>query len=191
MHCVVQCIHRASSIHSTSTNHVCTPSLNTRPSMDSPMCSVPIVQIYAHLTDRHMCRASWVSACIMDAFPCNAGTLDAVFLDLPHPWDCEPWLTRALRVDQLCHVCTFSPCIEQVQRACAMLRRLHMTHIRTVEVVPRTLQRVRTHVVSPIPRSSDTAHTTNDKQTLSLRPYPAIQPTHTSYLTFATKLPYL
>ena len=41
---------------------------------------------------------------------------DAVFLDLPHPWDAVPHAKRALRKTVDTRLCSFSPCVEQVSR---------------------------------------------------------------------------
>ena len=44
---------------------------------------------------------------------------DAAFLDLPGPHKCIPSVAKCLRPDGV--VCSFSPCIEQVQRCCQAL----------------------------------------------------------------------
>lgn len=73
---------------------------------------------------------------------------DAVFLDLPAPWRALQHLTRAATADgkpsplnprKSVHICTFSPCIEQVTRTVSMLRRLGWTDIDMVEVANKKI----------------------------------------------------
>lgn len=48
------------------------------------------------------------------------GSADSVFLDLPQPWLAMPSVGRMLKQDGV--LCSFSPCIEQVQRSCEALK---------------------------------------------------------------------
>lgn len=61
---------------------------------------------------------------------------DAVFLDLPVPYAMGAELFRVLKRDG--RVCLFSPCIEQVQRSCDMLRTGGFHSIRTVTATVKT-----------------------------------------------------
>ncbi|CAN0924510.1 tRNA (adenine(58)-N(1))-methyltransferase catalytic subunit TRMT61A [Linum grandiflorum] len=67
----------------------------------------------------------------------HAGSADAVFLDLPQPWLAIPSAEKMLKQDAV--LCSFSPCIEQVQRSCETLR-LNFTDIRTFEILVRTYE---------------------------------------------------
>ncbi|PON84222.1 tRNA (1-methyladenosine) methyltransferase catalytic subunit Gcd [Trema orientale] len=66
-----------------------------------------------------------------------SGMADSVFLDLPQPWLAIPSAGKMLKEDGI--LCSFSPCIEQVQRACETLRS-NFTDIRTFEVLLRTYE---------------------------------------------------
>eukprot|EP01096_Ripella_sp_DP13-Kostka_P012499 TRINITY_DN524_c0_g1_i1.p1 TRINITY_DN524_c0_g1~~TRINITY_DN524_c0_g1_i1.p1 ORF type:complete len:382 (-),score=113.56 TRINITY_DN524_c0_g1_i1:3-1148(-) len=60
---------------------------------------------------------------------------DAVFLDLPSPWKAIGDAWRVLKKEG--RICSFSPCIEQVQRACRTLMETGFHDVRTVEVLRR------------------------------------------------------
>jgi tRNA (adenine57-N1/adenine58-N1)-methyltransferase len=71
-----------------------------------------------------------------NGFPASlAGCCDAAFLDLPGPWKCIPSVARSLRPDGV--ACSFSPCIEQVQRACEALEKEGFGDAQTVELLGR------------------------------------------------------
>ncbi|CAN1188073.1 tRNA (adenine(58)-N(1))-methyltransferase catalytic subunit TRMT61A [Linum perenne] len=67
----------------------------------------------------------------------HTGSADAVFLDLPQPWLAIPSAEKMLKQDAV--LCSFSPCIEQVQRSCETLRS-NFTDIRTFEILVRTYE---------------------------------------------------
>lgn len=51
------------------------------------------------------------------------GMADAVFLDLPAPWDAIHHAAEAMRKDVSTRICCFSPCVEQVLKTVAALRK--------------------------------------------------------------------
>ncbi|XP_046840364.1 tRNA (adenine(58)-N(1))-methyltransferase catalytic subunit TRMT61A-like isoform X2 [Xenia sp. Carnegie-2017] len=61
---------------------------------------------------------------------------DAVFLDLPSPWDAIKFSKEALKTNGG-HLCSFSPCIEQVQQTCIVLEENGFRDIRTMECLQR------------------------------------------------------
>ena len=61
--------------------------------------------------------------------------VDAVFLDLPHPWEAIESANSALKNGG--RICCFSPCIEQVQRSFQTLSNLNFMDIETYECVLR------------------------------------------------------
>ncbi|CAK4034580.1 tRNA (adenine(58)-N(1))-methyltransferase catalytic subunit trm61 [Lecanosticta acicola] len=82
-----------------------------------------------------------------DAFVLQDGTppsVDAVFLDLPAPWHALKHLSRSapnspLNPHNAIHLCTFSPCIEQVMATCSFLRKAGWTDISMFEVQHRRI----------------------------------------------------
>ena len=70
--------------------------------------------------------------------PSKSPAASSIFLDLPAPWSALPHLTRTdpspLDPSLPVSLCTFSPCIEQVQKTVSHLRRYNWIDIETVEV---------------------------------------------------------
>lgn len=67
------------------------------------------------------------------------GVADAVFLDLPKPWEALPHAVSAIKTDGG-RICSFSPCIEQVCRACETMSALGLREITTMECLAREFQ---------------------------------------------------
>ncbi|KAG5453102.1 tRNA (adenine-N(1)-)-methyltransferase catalytic subunit trm61 [Clonorchis sinensis] len=68
----------------------------------------------------------------------NVAGVNAVMLDLPQPWLVVPSLPAVFQPDSGGRVCSFSPCIEQVQRTCAALQKAGFSQIQTSECLQRT-----------------------------------------------------
>lgn len=66
------------------------------------------------------------------------GEVDAVFLDLPQPWLALASAAEVLKPDGV--LCSFSPCIEQVQHTCEVLTSAAFTDVRTFEILLRTYE---------------------------------------------------
>ncbi|KAM3961170.1 tRNA (adenine(58)-N(1))-methyltransferase catalytic subunit TRMT61A-like [Aphomia sociella] len=67
------------------------------------------------------------------------GKADAIFLDLPSPWAGIPHVLNALK-EQGGRFCSFSPCIEQVQRTCLALEQHGFQELTTMEVLQSELK---------------------------------------------------
>ncbi|XP_038599974.1 tRNA (adenine(58)-N(1))-methyltransferase catalytic subunit TRMT61A [Tachyglossus aculeatus] len=125
---------------------------------------------------------------------------DAVFLDIPSPWEAVGHANAALRAEGG-RLCSFSPCIEQVQRTCRALAEHGFTEVHTLEILLQAYN-VRT-VNLPVPdlgkgAAADAADAPSDAAADSGPPPPGVAQFksgvplremvgHTGYLTFATK----
>ncbi|KAF8885704.1 tRNA methyltransferase complex GCD14 subunit-domain-containing protein [Gymnopilus junonius] len=66
--------------------------------------------------------------------------VDAVFLDLPAPWEAAEHAKKALRKDRVTRICCFSPCIEQVLRTVNALNEAGFTEITMFETLLRPIE---------------------------------------------------
>ncbi|KAG8953866.1 tRNA (adenine-N(1)-)-methyltransferase catalytic subunit trm61 [Tulasnella sp. 424] len=65
--------------------------------------------------------------------------VDAVFLDLPAPWEAIPAAKQSLKKTQSTRICCFSPCAEQVLRTVSALNDSGFTSITMYETLLRTI----------------------------------------------------
>ena len=124
------------------------------------------------------------------------GTVDAVFLDLPKPWEAVIHTPKAFKSTGG-RLCSFSPCIEQVQRTCQSLKSLGFWEIRTVECLLREflLRRMKLPIIEPIlyekPEGDEPKKRKKFVYGKEMEEFrtalPAVKAAgHTGYLTFAT-----
>uniref|UniRef100_A0AC35TUD6 tRNA (adenine(58)-N(1))-methyltransferase n=1 Tax=Rhabditophanes sp. KR3021 TaxID=114890 RepID=A0AC35TUD6_9BILA len=65
---------------------------------------------------------------------------DAVFLDLPAPWEAVPWAKKALSKKRGGRIVSFSPCVEQVLKASEALKKEGFVQVETIEIVPKMMK---------------------------------------------------
>ncbi|KAJ3713188.1 tRNA methyltransferase complex GCD14 subunit [Lentinula raphanica] len=82
-------------------------------------------------------------------------TADALFLDLPAPWDAIEHAKKSLRKDQISRICCFSPCMEQVLRTVSALNEAGFTDITMFETLLRPYDIQQT---TPLPTVADVSH---------------------------------
>ncbi|XP_028294125.1 tRNA (adenine(58)-N(1))-methyltransferase catalytic subunit TRMT61A [Gouania willdenowi] len=125
------------------------------------------------------------------------GVADAVFLDIPSPWEAVGHAKAAMK-KQGGRICSFSPCIEQVQRTCDALSDHGFDELSTLEILLR-VHEVRT-VSMPLPdfgpdflnpsepdAVKEESAPVHAAVTIKTTTPPREIPGHTGYLTFATK----
>ncbi|XP_078418565.1 tRNA (adenine(58)-N(1))-methyltransferase catalytic subunit TRMT61A isoform X2 [Cetorhinus maximus] len=125
---------------------------------------------------------------------------DAVFLDIPSPWEAVRYAKSALKMEGG-RICSFSPCIEQVQRTCLAMTEQDFMDISTFEILLRVYD-VRTvslqlpdlgtgdtnnqNTPGDVKNQSKENSWTDSQQFKSGAPLREMAG-HTGYLTFATK----
>lgn len=80
---------------------------------------------------------------------------DAVFLDLPAPWDAVEHAKKALRKDKITRICCFSPCIEQVLRTVNALNEAGFIEITMYETLQRPLDVCQTHTLPSVKEAAE------------------------------------
>ena len=93
------------------------------------------------LTSRDVCAEGFVPA----YDPLSSVKASAIFLDLPAPWLALKHLTREMPdspLDQSAavHLCTFSPCIEQIQKTITTMRQYGWLEIEMVEIAAKRIE---------------------------------------------------
>ncbi|CAL8273982.1 unnamed protein product [Merluccius merluccius] len=123
-----------------------------------------------------------------------AGVADAVFLDIPSPWEAVGHAHTAMKRHGG-RLCSFSPCIEQVQRTCEALTERGFHDLSTLEVA------LRVHGVRSVglslpdfgpdagPDAGETPAPAPVHTSVAIKTTipPREMTGHTGYLTFATK----
>ena len=99
------------------------------------------LKFVVELTYRDVCQDGFIPTFT----PPSSISATAIFLDLPAPWLALKHLTRSQPSSPLdpttsIHICTFSPCIEQVQRTITTLRQLGWLEIEMVEIAAKRIE---------------------------------------------------
>lgn len=92
------------------------------------------------ITHRDICEEGFLP----ETPPIAEMKVNTIFLDLPAPWLALKHLTREspspLDPSTAVHVCTFSPCIEQIQKTVSSLRQLGWLEVEMVEIAAKRIE---------------------------------------------------
>ncbi|XP_072933479.1 tRNA (adenine(58)-N(1))-methyltransferase catalytic subunit TRMT61A [Epargyreus clarus] len=120
---------------------------------------------------------------------------DAVFLDLPSPWTGVPHAVNAIKKEGG-RFCSFSPCIEQVQRTCLALQQYGFQDVATMEVLQTELKISRRTVsvrdlsfLKHKSAESPVEERPSGEKSYIVGAWPSNVAGHTGYLTVATLPP--
>ncbi|KAI1298447.1 tRNA (adenine(58)-N(1))-methyltransferase catalytic subunit TRMT61A [Halotydeus destructor] len=118
--------------------------------------------------------------------------IDALFLDLPHPWEAIEIAKKMLKKNG--RICCFSPCVEQVQKTAIALQEKKFTEICTLECLHRPFE-VKQFVLNsfegvisneiPMETGNEVKTESTSKTYTSANPIVEVAG-HTGFLTFAT-----
>ncbi|XP_026472191.1 tRNA (adenine(58)-N(1))-methyltransferase catalytic subunit TRMT61A [Ctenocephalides felis] len=146
---------------------------------------------YVTVTHRDVCGSGFS--------PELNGKADAVFLDLPLPWEAIEHATKTFKVTGG-RFCSFSPCIEQTQKTCNVLTQFGYSEITTMEilqtdynVITRSMPVMNLDILKLKKTDDVDDENVKDKEKEVIKiltaATPVTQPGHTGYLVFATYLP--
>jgi tRNA (adenine57-N1/adenine58-N1)-methyltransferase catalytic subunit len=110
---------------------------------------------------------------------------DAVFLDLPSPWNAVQHAKHVLKAGG--RLCNFSPCIEQVQQASEKMRELGFSEVRTFEILIRQfdVKVAKPEVGKKRKSREEFGQDGNSQGKIVTKAFPEMKG-HTGYLTFAS-----
>ncbi|KAI9033279.1 tRNA methyltransferase complex GCD14 subunit-domain-containing protein [Hyaloraphidium curvatum] len=116
---------------------------------------------------------------------------DAVFLDLPAPWEAIPHAVGTLKTSGVGRMCCFSPCIEQVQRTCAALHQNGFRELRLFECLlrPHEVRALRMPAPPLMNTPTGVSQPAVHESYVSSRTQQEVRG-HTSFLTFALHSPH-
>ena len=139
----------------------------------------------------------WVTTFHRDVCKDGFGDLegiDAVFLDLPSPWEAIPFTKSCFKTNSSSRLATFSPCIEQVVKTIKVLQEEGFKNIQMFEVLVKNLNVFSLPEWKSLDKSLDKSieksltRTLEEEKRIMTSQCSQMVKGHTSYLVFATYL---